>query len=100
MAVEGHGKRPFWQFVSSWAVCLKTPSDLGYSDDGYKLPPLHMHEHIVPVDHSINTDGMLFRCPDLSATGLHKELRLTADARERKSGSLSARRSTRPGYCG
>ncbi len=94
--LKGHGKRPFWQFISSWAVCLKTPSDLGYSDDGYKLPPLHMHEHIVPVDHSVNTDGMLFRCPDLSATGLHKELRLTADARGKKVGQLVRKKKHSP----
>lgn len=80
-ALKGHGKKPFWKFIASWAICIKKPSDLGYSDDGFELPPLHMHEHIVPVDQSVATEGMLFRCPDLSATGLHKELRLTASAR-------------------
>lgn len=86
--LKGHGKQPFWRFVSSWAVCVKKPSDLGYSDEGFDLPPLHMHEHIVAVDHSVNTDGMLFRCPDLSATGLHKEMRLTATARADKVAEL------------
>jgi len=76
--LKGHGKRPFFKFVASWAVCVQRPSDLGYPDDDFVLPPLHMHEHIVKVDHSIATEGMLFRCPDMSATGLHKELRLTA----------------------
>jgi len=87
-SLKGHGKKPFWRWVSSWAVCLKRPSDLGYDDIGYDLPPLRMYEHIVPVDHSIATDGMLFRCPDLSATGLHKEMRLTADARAEKVAEL------------
>ena len=79
--LKGHGKSAFWRFVASWAVCVNKPSDFGYSDESYVLPPLHTHEHIVPVDHSVNTEGMLFRCPDLSATGIHHELRLTCDAR-------------------
>lgn len=87
-ALKGHGKKPFWKFVASWAVCLNKPSDLGYDDSAYVLPPLRMHEHIVAVDHSVNTEGMLFRCPDLSATGLHKELRLTCDARAVKVAEL------------
>lgn len=87
-ALKGHGKKPFFKFVASWAVSAKRPSDLGYSDDGYSIPPLHMHEHVVSVDHSINTDGMLFRCPDLSATGLHKELRLTCADRARRVAEL------------
>ena len=87
-ALKGHGKKPFWKFVASWAVCLNRPSDLGYDDAAYKLPPLQTHEHIVAVDHSQNTEGMLFRCPDLSATGLHKELRLTCAARAVKVAEL------------
>ncbi len=87
-ALKGHGKKPFWRFVSSWALCVLKPSDLGYSDELYDLPPLNMHEHIVPVDHSINTDGMLYRCPDMSATGLHKEMRITAASRAAKTAEL------------
>ena len=86
--LKGHARKPFFKFVASWAVCVMRPSDLGYPDDGFDLPPLHMHEHIVPVDHSVNTEGMLFRCPDMSATGLHKEMRLTAEARAAKVAEL------------
>ena len=87
-SLKGHGKRPFWKFVSSWSVCLKRPSDLGYDDGGFELPSLNLHEHIISVDYSVNTNGMLFRCPDLSATGLHKEMRLTAEDRARKVAEL------------
>lgn len=101
-ALKGHGKKPFWKFVASWAVCLNKPSDLGYDDTLYILPKLHTIEHIVPVDHSIHTDGMLFRSPDLSATGLHKELRLTCEARAARVAELI---SEKPGvpwliWCG
>ena len=87
-SLKGHGRRPFWKFVASWAVCLLKPSDLGYDDEGFNLPPLHLREHIVEVDQSISTDGMLFRCPDMSATGIHKEMRLTCDDRARKVAEL------------
>jgi hypothetical protein len=87
-SLKGHGKIPFWKFVASWAVCLKKPSDLGYDDAGFDLPPLNMTEHIVEVDQGVNTDGMLFRCPDLSATGLHKEMRLTCGDRAKKVAEL------------
>jgi hypothetical protein len=34
-----HKEREFWLWLSSWAVFLQRPSDLGYPDDGYDLPP-------------------------------------------------------------
>ena len=33
----------FWKWVSTWAVFINKPSDLGFSDDGYNLPKLHIH---------------------------------------------------------
>lgn len=84
-SLKGHGKKPFFEFLSQFCVCVSKPSDIGpYDDSAYVLPPLNIQEHIVPVNHSINTEGMLFRCPDMSATGLHKELRLTATDRARR----------------
>lgn len=88
--LKGHGRKPFFKFVASWAVCLMKPSDLGYSDEGFILPPLNLKEHIVSVDHAVSTDGMLFRNPDLSATGLHKEMRLTVQDRAARVAELVA----------
>jgi hypothetical protein len=45
------------------------------------MPALNIHEEIVAVDQSINANGQLFRVADVSATGLHREMRLTAPAR-------------------
>ena len=42
----------FWKWVASWALFLYTPSDLGYSDEGYALPPLNIHWHRINVDHT------------------------------------------------
>lgn len=56
--VKGHAQKAFWEWMASWAVMIRKPSDLGYSDCGFELPPLHMHEHCVKVD--APTTGFLF----------------------------------------
>lgn len=45
-------EKDFWLWVASWALFLNKPSDLGYSDDGYSLPPLRVHYHQVATDHT------------------------------------------------
>ena len=45
-----HKEEEFWLWVNSWAVFLQKPSDLGFSDDGYTLPPLDLRLHMVPAD--------------------------------------------------
>jgi len=47
-----HKEKEFWFWVSTWALFITKPSDLGYSDEGYILPPLNIHYHEVSVDHS------------------------------------------------
>ena len=56
--VKGHAQAAFWTWMASWAVMIRKPSDLGYSDDGFILPPLHMHEHCVSVH--APSSGFLF----------------------------------------
>jgi len=45
LRLKGHAVEDFWKWVASWAVCMSKPSDLGYSDDGFILPPLTV-EHL------------------------------------------------------
>lgn len=54
--LKGHGVEKFWEFVAHWAVCVRTPADLGYSDEGFNLPALHLIEHVVS---SPPTEGYL-----------------------------------------
>lgn len=44
--LKGYGEKKFWEWVATWAVCVRNPSDLGYSSEGYKLPELNLIEHI------------------------------------------------------
>ena len=56
--LKGHARAQFWRWVSSWAALVRTPSDLGYDDGLYKLPPLIVTEHTVKSHQS--TEGMMF----------------------------------------
>lgn len=55
--LKGHAADDFWRWVCSWAVTLRQPSDLGYPDAAFALPPLTMHQHTVA---SQAPEGMLF----------------------------------------
>lgn len=79
--LKGYAVKPFWNWVASWARCLAKPSDLGYSDEGFDLPPLFQHRYEVKADILVDTGEFLFRIPDMSATSIHKEKRLTAAKR-------------------
>jgi hypothetical protein len=48
--LKGHAEDAFWRWVASWGVVLEKPSDLGYPDDGYILPPLTITDHVVEVE--------------------------------------------------
>ncbi len=56
--LKGHAAAPFYQWMASWGMALKKPSDLGYDNDGFDLPPLHVDSIIVDTDWS--PEGQLF----------------------------------------
>lgn len=88
--LKGHAEADFWRWVASWAVCIEKPSDIGYSDEGYILPPLHEHTEIVGVSDASEdfTNGFL-RDVDMSAAGFYKEKSRTAAARADKCAELA-----------
>ena len=45
--LRGHARNKFYEWLASWAVAIRKPGDVVYSNDGYDLPPLHFYEHIV-----------------------------------------------------
>lgn len=64
--VKGHARRPMFRWMASWAVALRQPSDLGYPDEGYLLPPLRIIPHLLAVD--VVPEGQLF-ATDLGGVG-------------------------------
>lgn len=79
--LKGHAEDSFWQWMASWAISIRKPSDLGYADDGYDLPALNIDRHVIGVDHGKAHDGMLFRLPAVSLGDLRREQAMTVDAR-------------------
>jgi len=85
--LKHHAQRMFWEWVSSWAVCMGKPSDIGYTDDGFILPPLKTVKHIVKCE-SGPQNGMLFRVQNPSATDLRREMRESIVPRARKAAEI------------
>lgn len=73
--LKGHAEQIFWDFVSTWAVMLNKPSDIGYDDEGYELPRLNIINEVVETPQREN--GHLFNDTAVNATDFHKELRAT-----------------------
>lgn len=77
--LKGHARGDFWQWVCGWAVNLRKPSDLGYSDDGFALPPMHTHNHVVECD--IREEGQLFTAEALTLNAQRQARRATMGKR-------------------
>ncbi|MGN6491198.1 MAG: DNA methyltransferase [Agriterribacter sp.] len=74
LTVHPQHEDDFWLWVYSWAIFIQYPSDLGYDDEGYKLPPLNVYWHEVKLDVPIepkpekNGQGRLYAESNGSAT--------------------------------
>jgi DNA modification methylase/superfamily II DNA or RNA helicase len=76
--LKGHAKKAFWKWVATWCVAIRKPSDIGYDDDGFILPPLNLIQHTVEVGKPI---GRLFAV----------EAETLEERREARKGSTSLR---------
>jgi hypothetical protein len=78
-----HAERDFFAWVNQWSIMVKRPSDLGFSDERYKLPALNTHKHIIKNDSTWCIDGQnsLFAMPAKTMTEVRVEQKLTVEAR-------------------
>lgn len=88
-----HGERSFWRWLCSWARAVRKPSDLGFSDERFTLPPLH--ERVTIVDVSRPLDGQLFILPARNLHEQRQERRQTIQERCERAASIAASH-TRP----
>ena len=80
--LKEHAKNDFYRWLCSWSCSIDKPSNLGYSDEGFKLPELNIEEIIVSSNNNENTDGKLFRIPEkLNATNFNKEKKMSLQNR-------------------
>ncbi|MET3648056.1 DNA methyltransferase [Phyllobacterium ifriqiyense] len=81
-----HKEKEFWLWLNSWAIFLQKPSDLGFSDEGYSLPPFKVIYHEVQsdiADGGTDRDGQtaLFKDTAIGVVSASKEKRDTLEAR-------------------
>jgi hypothetical protein len=76
---RGHSERDFWRWVCSWSRAVRKPSDLGFSDDGFDLPPLSTNQHVVK-SRSTSPD-FLFDMPAVGLAEQRKERSRTCEER-------------------
>ena len=72
--IKGHAVSTFYHWVSSWAIMLTNPEDIGFSGEGYHLPKLNFIEKQIKTP---NKGLSLFNDVAISATNFNQELRLT-----------------------
>jgi hypothetical protein len=76
---RGHAEKPFWRWVCSWARALQKPSQLGFDDGPFNLPPLVEQEHIVRANRP--REGFLFSIPAIGLDEEREERRRTLTER-------------------
>lgn len=81
-----HAERDFWRWVCSWSRAVRKPSDIGFPDERFTLPPKTINEHIVKAARA--ADGMLFDLPAFTLEDQREERRRTIPERCELAASL------------
>lgn len=84
--LKGHAEDKFWEWISSWAVVIRKPSDLGYDDGKFTLPKLNIIEHTVKNEESYDT---LIPMVALTLEERHKARKSSLENRVKKAAELA-----------
>ncbi|MCP4601698.1 MAG: DEAD/DEAH box helicase [Proteobacteria bacterium] len=84
--LKGHAQTPFWQWVASWSIALRKPSDMGYDDGGFNLPDLKEARHVITARKL--ADGHLFNLPANNLIEQRDETRRTIEDRCERAAEL------------
>lgn len=85
--IKGHAQNDFWRWVASWAVMIRKPSDLGYDDAGFILPPIEIKHHVVKKGEA--PDGFLFPVEALTLQERQQERKATVDKRAKLAAEIA-----------
>lgn len=94
---KAHSQTPFWRWVCSWARAIRRPSDLGFSDANFALPPMTVTQHV--VDNPERFDGELFPRIATTLREQREERRLTITQRCEKVAELVAHGESAVVWC-
>lgn len=88
--LRGHAEDTFWRWCCSWAAMVRAPSDLGYDDGAFKLPPLSVDHHVVASsEEDARRMGFLFAQEARTLDARRSARRATTDARVAKAAELA-----------
>ena len=99
--LKGHAVEPMLDWMSTWAIAIRRPSDLGYLDEGYDLPGLNIIPELVDV-HIEPDDGELFAATIGGVQGRSRVRRESMGARVARTVELVEAEPTEPWllWCG
>lgn len=80
--LKGHAAGLFWDWVASWACMITKPSDLGYDDGDFELPPLDVQTHV--IDSGLSQEGRLFPVTEITLSAQQKARRNTVEMKADK----------------
>jgi len=92
--LKRHAQKDFWKWVCSWAVMARKPSDLGFSDERFQLPPINYYDVSVSVDKP--TDGRLFSLPAITLEERRRARQESVIERVEKVAEIAAHRQSEP----
>jgi len=89
--LKPHAERAFFEWVNTWSIMVKKPSDIGFSDDRYKLPKLITNIYFVKNQSKILPNGQtcLFVPQAKTMTEVRIEQRQTEENRAKKAVELA-----------
>lgn len=99
--LKGHGRDKFFEWVSSWSISIRKPSDLGFSDERFALPPLYKNFHSVKNEKNLIVDNQyqLFNGIARRLTEVREEQRATIDKRCEKAVEIARNHDTTVYWC-
>ncbi len=83
---RGHGEHDFWRWVCSWARAVRKPSDLGFKDGDFVLPPMETKQHVIHARQK--SEDYLFDMPAHGLSEQRAERRRTVQERCEKVAEL------------
>jgi len=99
--LKGHAEDNFFQWVSSWSMSIRKPSDIGFSDERYQLPEKIENHHLIrnKTPLTINGQTQLFTSPARTLTEVREEQRVTINQRCEKAVEISSGHDTSVYWC-
>lgn len=89
--LKPHAEKDFFAWVNQWSIMVKMPSDIGFSNERYKLPNLILNTHTVKNQSLIDVNGQvqMFTPIAKSMTEIKHEQVQTIDKRCEKAVELA-----------